>query len=648
MSGETIKEFLVGLGFEVDQGSLNKFNSGLKKATIVVTALGAAATAAAGLITKFVTGVAQDFDAISDLGGRVNATAHEIMELGYVATLTDSSVEAVASSLDGLNRTMGEASMGMGRGKVVFEQLGISLKDANGNMKTTAAMMAEIGDTIKDLSRQEQVAILSKLGIDPTMIGALTGDVAQLRAEFNQIYSDLEIDANAAAQASSDFMDSVGRLSFVFDALRKAVALKFMGQIQGGIDRMRKLLVENMPKIVNAITPIINMILRIAEAFIAVVARIAQFAGVLIGWFNRINDATGGWAGYILAAAAAWKYLNLAFLASPIGLLLSLAAIVLLLIDDFLTFKEGGDSLIDWGSNFGILMQVVTSILTGLLAGFLAVKGAILAKAAVLAIAKGAMAAYTAVVTGVKVALGFAKGAMALFNAVMLANPIGLVIAAVAGLIAIGYLLISNWDTVKDWFIGLWDWFSEKFPNISGFITATFEKASALVLAIFQAVKDWFSTLIGWYAEAFGAIVGFVSEPFQAAASAVLNIFQGVKDWFAGFLDWIMAGFDKIKGVADAVTGFAGKATDAVSQGASNAWGSVKGWFGGGENNAAPPSAPSPQAAATLGGMNQTVSQNTEIIVQGASDPQATARAVSGQQNRVNADLTRNLAGAAR
>jgi hypothetical protein len=606
MSGETIKEFLVGLGFEVEQGSLNKFNDGLKKATIAITAVGAAATAAAGLITKFVTGVASDFDAISDLGGRVNATAHEIMELGYVASLTDSSVEAVASSLDGLNRTMGEASMGMGRGKVVFEQLGISLKDANGNMKTTAAMMAEIGDTIKDLSRQEQVAILSKLGIDPTMIGALTGDVAALRAEFNQIYSDLEIDANAAAQASSDFMDSVGRLQFVFDALRKAVALKFMGQIQQGIDRFRKLLVENMPKIVNAITPIINIILRIAEAFIAIVARVAQFAGVLIGWFNRINDATGGWAGYILAAAAAWKYLNLAFLASPIGILLSLAAVVALLIDDFLTFKEGGDSLIDWGSGFGIMMQVVTSILAGLLAGILAVKGAVLAKAAVLSFVKGVMAAWAAVVKGTTVVLGFAKTAMALFNAVMLANPIGLVIAAVAGLIAIGYLLIANWDTVKEWFVGLWDWFAGTFPNIAGFITNT----------------------------------------FQTAADAVLGIFQGVKDWFAGFLDWIMAGFDKVKGVADAVTGFAGGVADKVSEGASNAWGSVKGWFGGGDT--APPSAPSPQAAATLGGMNQNVSQNTEIIVQGAGDPQATARAVSGQQNRVNADLTRNLAGAAR
>jgi len=34
--------------------------------------------------------------------------------------------------------------------------------------------------------------------------------------------------------------------------------------------------------------------------------------------------------------------------------------------------------------------------------------------------------------------------------------------------------------------------------------------------------------------------------------------------------------------------------------------------------------------------------------VQGAGNPDATARAVAGQQNRVNADMARNMKGAAR
>jgi hypothetical protein len=74
--------------------------------------------------------------------------------------------------------------------------------------------------------------------------------------------------------------------------------------------------------------------------------------------------------------------------------------------------------------------------------------------------------------------------------------------------------------------------------------------------------------------------------------------------------------------------------------------GKVAGMFGFG--GGAPASAPSPQAQAAVGGNGQNVNQQTQIVVQGSSDPAATARAVSGEQGRVNADMARNMRGAAR
>ena len=613
MSSETIKEFLVGLGFQVDEGGLQKFNQGITKATIAVTAIGTAAVAAAGMFTSFVAGVANKFDAVGDLADRVNTTAEEILRLGYVATLSGSSVEAANSSIENLSRIAGEAALGVGRGAAAFKEFGISAKDQNGNLKDTSVLLAEVGDKIKDMGRGEQIAVLQKLGIDPTMIGVLTSDISGLAEEFNQLYKNAGIDANKAAEQSGEFNDSMDRLGMTFDAIKSAVGLKFMGQLRMGIDTLRKFLVENMPKIINAVSPIINLVLRIAEAFIKIVGRIGSAVGAIIGFLGDLNDKTNGWAGYILAAAAAWKFLNLSFLASPIGILLSLAAVVALLIDDFLTFKEGGDSLIDWGSGFGFVMQGVTAILTGLLAGLVAVKAAVLAKAAAIAIVNGAIAAWSATTVAFNTVMGIAKVVMAAFNAVMLANPIGLVIAAVAALIGIGYLLVTNWETVKAWFVGLFNWFSETFPGITG----------------------------------------FVSDTFKGAADAAIGIFTGVKDWFMGFFNWILEKFETIKNIAGAVTGFASSATEKASSAVSNAWGSAKGFFGGdskdGAANTRPPSlAPSPQAAAAVTGGNQNVNQQTQIVVQGSGNPDATARAVAGQQNRVNADMARNMKGAAR
>lgn len=47
MSSDTIKEFLVALGFKVDENGLKKFETGIGKATKVAAALGTAAIAAA-------------------------------------------------------------------------------------------------------------------------------------------------------------------------------------------------------------------------------------------------------------------------------------------------------------------------------------------------------------------------------------------------------------------------------------------------------------------------------------------------------------------------------------------------------------------------------------------------------------------------
>lgn len=556
MSGAVIKEFLVGLGFQVDEAGLKKFDEGIKSASLKVAAFGAASVAAAGAVVAFVGSVANRLDAIGDTADRIGTTAEELMRLQYVATLSGSSAEAAASAMENLGRIAGEAAQGIGRGAKVFADLGLSAKDASGELKPTSQLLAEVGDKIKDLSRQEQVAVLSKLGIDPSMIGAITGGMQELAGEFDALYKAAGVDLNQAAEASGAFNDALDRLSMTFDAVKTAVAIKFMPQIARGIDTVRQFLVQNLPKIIGAVQPIFSLILRIAEAFITLAARIGSGIATILGWFVKMNDATDGWAGYLLAAAAAWKFLNLSFLATPLGMLLSLATIVALLIDDFLTFKEGGDSLIDWGSGFGIVLQGVTAILAGLLAGLVAVKAAIFAKAAAIAFAQGAMAAWTAAVGVFNTVMGVAKIVMAAFNAVMAANPIGLVVLAIAGLIAAGYLLIENWETVKG--------------------------------------------------------------------------------WFSGFFDWILAGFNKVKEIGGAIAEFFGFGG---SQNAAKATGA---------NTGAPSLAPSPQAAAAVTGGNQNVNQQTQIVVQGSGSPDATARAVAGQQNRVNADMARNMRGAAR
>lgn len=551
MSAETIKEFLVGLGFKVDEAGLAKFSEGIASASLRVTALATAATAAAAGIVASVQHIASEYDQLDKLATQFRTTADAVDEFIDTAKILGLSDEKSIESLKNLDRAIVDTSMGMGRAKLVFEDLGIKVTDAAGKLKPTTEVMGELAEKFKDMERGKQLRVMERLGLDPALLKVFNGDLAAISAELQEIDKAADFDFETAIVESKAFMQiwrqmqqEIEKWKMLFSKAFESVAVKLMpkfrAQIKSITDSMvgfRKKVMENMPKAIEAIMPIINIIMRVAEAFIKIVARIASGAMTVIGWFLKLNEATGGWAGYILAAAAAWKYLNLSFLATPLGMLLSLATVVALLIDDFLTFKEGGDSLIDWGSGFGIVMQGVTAALTGFLA-YLA-----LSKAAVIAmtIATNAWTAATAIANGI---MNAARIAVLLFNLVLYANPIMLVVAAVVALIAAGALLIANWETVKE--------------------------------------------------------------------------------WFSGFFDWLSAGFSKIAEWGGKVAGMFG--------------------FGGG----APASAPSPQAQAAVGGNGQNVNQQTQIVVQGSSDPAATARAVSGEQGRVNADMARNMRGAAR
>lgn len=551
MSAETIKEFLVGLGFKVDEAGLAKFSQGIASASLRVTALAAATTAAAGVIVAGVKAIADDFDQLDKLATQFRTTADAIDEFADAAGILGIKEETAVEGLKNLDRAIVDTSMDMGRAKAVFADLGISVKDAAGNLKPTTEVMAELAEKFKGMEKGKQIRIMEKLGLDPALLKVFNADMVALRADMEAIDKAAGLDFGQAMAESKAFMEiwramqqEIQKWKLLFKTTMESVSVKLMpkfrAQIRDITDAMinfRRKVMDNLPKAIEAIMPIIGAIMRIAEAFIKITARIASGAMTIIGWLLKLNQATGGWAGYILAAAAAWKYLNLSFLATPLGMLLSLAAVVALLIDDFLTFKEGGDSLIDWGSGFGIVMQGVTAALTGFLAYMALSKAAVVA----MTVATSAWGAATAIANGIMAA---ARTAVLLFNLVLYANPIMLVVAAVAALIAAGVLLIANWDTVKE--------------------------------------------------------------------------------WFSSFFDWMSAGFSKIAEWGGKVAGMFG--------------------MGGG----APASAPSPQAQAAMSGGGQNVNQQTQIVVQGSGDPQATARAVSGQQNRVNADMARNMRGAAR
>ena len=120
----------------------------------------------------------------------------------------------------------------------------------------------------------------------------------------------------------------------------------------------------------------------------------------------------------------------------------------------------------------------------------------------------------------------FGKASAAISNAggiiSFLSNPVTIAIAAITALIAMGYLLITNWDSIKSKAGETWDWIRNKFQMFDNFLTSIF-------------AHDW--------SQNFGAM-GDILNGFLATASIVYNsikqIFSGLTNFIAGVFtgDW--------------------------------------------------------------------------------------------------------------
>lgn len=343
---ETKNDVNLRVGALVDFASLSVAEKAVGSFSdkIVSLAKWAGAAIAAGSVAVAIQRTADKFNDLGDVVSRVgNATVKELDRLGYVAELTGSDANTATASFENLSRTIGEAAQGIGRGAQVFEKLGLSAKDAQGNVKTTTQVLDEIKVKIKDLSKAEQSAYIQRLGLDRSMIGMLTSDTTEIIDQYNKRTEALGINVDEAAELGAKYNDAIKVTKRGFDDIITAFVLRVLPSITTAIERVSKLIDENAGLIKSYVEPIA-----------AAVSIGADLVTGFITGVGKLFKVLGKWPVYIGAVTVAWKLLNAVFKASPIGriitLVMGLVTAIGLLIDDYETWKEGGKSFFDWSA----------------------------------------------------------------------------------------------------------------------------------------------------------------------------------------------------------------------------------------------------------------------------------------------------------
>ena len=154
-----------------------------------------------------------------------------------------------------------------------------------------------------------------------------------------------------------------------------------------------------------------------------------------------------------------------------------------------------------------------------------------------------------------------------------LTSPITLVIAAIGGLIAIGYLLYKNWD------------------EISAHLKQTWESIKAAAISVWNGIKDFFSNLWNSIKEiamnVWNSIKTFFSNLWNGIKSAAMSAWEAIKTGITnawnGTINWVK---DAANGMLNFFKNLPGEMLsigkniiDGLLNGLKNAWGAVVGWI---------------------------------------------------------------------
>ena len=344
MNAETLKDFLISLGFKVDEAGARKFDAVVAGTTLKAIDLGVKVEAAALSVVAFTAKIASGLDDLYWASQRTGATVEGIKQIGYAVSQVGGSVDGARGSLENLARFMRNNPGAEG----FLNRLGVQTRDASGNMRDMATIFTGVGQRLSSMPYYRANQYAQMLGLDENTLMAMRRGISEYMGQYNAMKKAIGFNPDQAAAASNRFMTSLRTLSEAASMARDKIGSNLADGLAGSLDRLRSQILDNFPKIEGAITATVKGILWAGEMVGRVIYRLIQLGEGISNWWDSLDKQSQELIELLSALTAAWWLLNRAMLASPITWVLGLAAAIALLWEDYKTFREGGKSLIDW------------------------------------------------------------------------------------------------------------------------------------------------------------------------------------------------------------------------------------------------------------------------------------------------------------
>ncbi len=379
-------------------------------------------------------------------------------------------------------------------------------------------------DSLVELTRQfsqvqqagyaytEDLNILADRGIP--IYQAIADEVGVTVAEVKKMASEGKLTADVYNAAIDSMAETTAG---AMDAQSQTFG-GMMSTLTDNLETLAGLLTE---KVFDALKGLLEKVLPVVEAFSEAYAQTGSFKEALMQTLEQFGLEK--WSELITSVEDAWKW-----------------------IKDLTTeFFENKEAMTWVGIALGILTALVV-----------AHNWATIAANASMAIQEGllwAMITAETIATGVTTAFGAAVA--------FLTSPITLVILGIGALIAIIYLLITNWDQVKEAGAKAWEWIKDKWNEagvwfnstiiepIKNFFKGLWDNIKTKAGEAWEGVKNKWNAASEWFKNTF---VEPVKTAFKTLGdnikSFLTNPLESIKSSFKSAFNWIISKMNTVIG----------------------------------------------------------------------------------------------------
>lgn len=483
----------------------------------------AAATAAAVIATgKAIFDAAKQTasmgDEIDKESQKLQISTDLYQRLGYAMEMSGSSIEDVKKGVTNITSALNGMAQGTENADSKFSAIGVSLTDAEGNLKSTEDVLL---DTIDALSKMEDETARNAAANDifgrgyAELLPLLNEGADGIAALMQEAEDYGAIMGEDAVKASADFDDALKRLEATFDGLRNGAMAEFLPAITAIVDGLSMILAGDMSgtsKISEGVTKLLSALDSAIPDIVSFVSSVAEAVlkaapEILRSLQSGIEDALPELLPVVVDIVLALAQ----FLIDEAPTIVDSAISIILALVEGLT--EALPELIP--SAVDMIISIVDALIDNL---DLLIDGAI---ALVVALAMGLIDNLPRLVEKIPDLIE------ALVTSIIEHTP-ELIVASLQILIALGEGLIKSiWVLLKK----VPELLSSLGKSIANAAKQLWNIGKDIILGIWEGIKQKWEEVKAWFSNAFESLVGGVKSLLGIASPS--KVFAQIGDYMA-------------------------------------------------------------------------------------------------------------------